>query len=179
MADDNFGEDFDDLPLSDDEELIDDEDDIDEIIEEDDIDEIVEEDDVGINKSKQKLQQIEEVEEDFDEEDLDLDDDDENTTEDEVKEDFEIVEDNTVKVTDNRVTFNILTKYEKNFLLGFRTQQIINGSCILIDIDKVDNKTPYGIALEELNQKVIPFKIKRTLPNGTVEIWRLDELMII
>jgi len=175
MGDDTFDDDdFDDLPISDDEELIEDIEDEEETNEED-IVEIIED---GINTPiiKSKLPTIEE---DFDDvEDYDLDEEDDSTG-DELKEDFEIIEDGNLKVTEKRVTFNILTKYEKNFLLGFRIQQIINGSCILIDIDKIDNKTPYGIALEELNKKVIPFKIKRTLPNGNVEIWDLDELMVI
>jgi DNA-directed RNA polymerase subunit K/omega len=68
-----------------------------------------------------------------------------------------------------RITFNILTKYEKNYLLGFRTQQIINGSPILININKLQIKTPYEIAKEEL----------RTLPNGTIELWELEELIIL
>jgi DNA-directed RNA polymerase subunit K/omega len=36
---------------------------------------------------------------------------------------------------------------------------------------------PYDvIAEEELKLNMIPFKIKRPLPNGKVEIWTLDEL---
>lgn len=88
------------------------------------------------------------------------------------------VEEN-VEETKTRVTFPILTKYEKNFILGFRTKQIANGSVILIDINKLKEKTPYNIAIEELNQGLIPFKIKRHLPNGTYEVWDIEELIII
>ena len=87
-------------------------------------------------------------------------------------------EEEKMEETKTRVTFPILTKYEKNFILGFRTKQIANGSVILIDINKLKEKTPYNIAVEELTQGLIPFKVKRHLPNGTYEIWDIEELII-
>jgi DNA-directed RNA polymerase subunit K/omega len=33
-----------------------------------------------------------------------------------------------------------------------------------------------NIAIEELKLNMIPYKIKRPLPNGKFEIWTLDEL---
>jgi DNA-directed RNA polymerase I, II, and III subunit RPABC2 len=36
----------------------------------------------------------------------------------------------------------------------------------------------YLIAHEELNQKKIPFIIKRRLPDGTFEYWRIIDLII-
>lgn len=83
------------------------------------------------------------------------------------------------KIKEKRTSFNILTKYEKNFILGFRTQQIINGSVILIDINKLKEKTAYEIAKEELRQRRVPFKIKRYFPNGKVEIWNIEELIFL
>jgi DNA-directed RNA polymerase subunit K/omega len=83
------------------------------------------------------------------------------------------------KIKEKRTSFNILTKYEKNFILGFRTQQIINGSVILIDVNKLKKKDAYEIAKEELRQHRIPFKIKRHFPNGKVEIWDIDELIFL
>ena len=107
--------------------------------------------------------------------DDDDDDDDDDDEEDTIDDDEE---EKMVEETKKRVTFPILTKYEKNFILGFRTEQITNGSIILIDINKLKEKTPYNIAVEELNQGVIPFKIKRHLPNGTYEVWDITELII-
>ena len=78
-----------------------------------------------------------------------------------------------------RLTFNYLTVYEKILLLGVRTQQIANRSAILIDTSKLTKITPYEIAKEELRRKKIPFKIKRSLPNGTFEIWDISELTIL
>ena len=139
---------------------------------------------------------IEDIEEEEDIEE-DIEDCDEDEVEDEVEDDLEEEEDELLNDLDNyinenenkeevknieikeKVTLPILTKYERNFVLGFRTQQIINGSVILIDINKLKNKTAYNIALEELKQKKIPFKIKRVLPNGNVEKWDIEEFITI
>lgn len=83
------------------------------------------------------------------------------------------------KIVEKRTSFNILTKYEKNFILGFRTQQIINGSVVLIDVNLLKEKTAYNIAFEELMQKKIPFKIKRNYPDGKIEIWDIEDLIIL
>ena len=66
-----------------------------------------------------------------------------------------------------------LTKYEKTRVLGERANQIINGSPPFID-DDIDN--PYEIALRELQQKKIPFVIRRPYGN-TVEYWKLQDLL--
>ncbi len=82
--------------------------------------------------------------------------------------------------SERRVTFNILTTYERVFLIGIRTQQLSNGGIPMIDISRIKGEvTAYKVAVAELEQKVIPFKIKRKLPNGNVEIWDLDELIIL
>ena len=88
---------------------------------------------------------------------------------------------NTInKITNKKKTFNIMTIFEKNYILGIRTQQIINGSVVLVDIKKMDKKTltPYNIALEELKQKKIPFKIKRKMPDGSIEHWDIKDFRI-
>jgi DNA-directed RNA polymerase I, II, and III subunit RPABC2 len=139
-----------------------------------DIEDIDEEDDEQELYDEYSDNDIEELdEEDIDEEDDILEE------LDDILEDYnEEIEEKKEEVVDNRTTFNILTKYEKNFIIGFRTQQLINGSVALIDVNKLKEKTPYNIAKEELKQRRIPFKVKRTLPNGKIEIWDLDELII-
>ena len=39
-------------------------------------------------------------------------------------------------------------------------------------------KKTVDIAEKELEQRTLPLMIKRPLPNGTYEIWKLDELFI-
>jgi DNA-directed RNA polymerase I, II, and III subunit RPABC2 len=79
------------------------------------------------------------------------------------------------KVENNkRISINRLTKYERVRIIGTRAKQIIMGSNILVK--GIENKTPTEIAELELKHNMIPFKIKRKLPNGMFEIWKLSEL---
>jgi len=75
-------------------------------------------------------------------------------------------------------TLPFLTKYEKTRILGERTHQINSGSkpFIPVESDIIDG---YLIALAELDQKKIPFIVKRPLPNGGCEYWKLKDLEII
>jgi hypothetical protein len=75
---------------------------------------------------------------------------------------------------DERITRNKLTKYEMVRILGERQKQLTMGAKPLI---KNHAGLSYDIiAEEELKLNMIPFKIKRPLPNGKYEIWTLDEL---
>jgi len=71
-----------------------------------------------------------------------------------------------------------ITKYEKTRILGERATQINAGAKPLIEIssDIIDG---YLIALKEFDEKKIPFILKRPLPNGGVEYWKLEDLEII
>ena len=67
-----------------------------------------------------------------------------------------------------------LTKYEMVRILGERTKQLTMGAKPLI---KNYKGLPYDkIAEEELKLNMIPFKIRRPLPNGKYELWNLEEL---
>lgn len=72
-------------------------------------------------------------------------------------------------------TLPFLTKYEKARILGERAKQIDAGATPLIELDAsvIDG---YLIALAELEQKKIPFIIKRPLVNGGCEYWKLKDL---
>ena len=72
-------------------------------------------------------------------------------------------------------TLPILTRYEKTKILGLRAKQINNGSSLFINVkrDIIDGHT---IALLELEQKKIPFIIRRPLPNGQSEYWNIKDL---
>jgi len=78
---------------------------------------------------------------------------------------------------DERITKPILTKYERVRLLSERRKQLILGAKPMIKIsDRISEKE---IASLELKSKVIPFIIVRTLPNGNMEHWKLEELEIV
>jgi DNA-directed RNA polymerase subunit K/omega len=67
-----------------------------------------------------------------------------------------------------------LTKYEMVRILGERTKQLTMGAKPLIKNYKGLNYDK--IAEEELKLNMIPFKIRRPLPNGKYELWNLEEL---
>ena len=75
---------------------------------------------------------------------------------------------------ENRISCNRLTKYEMVRILGERTKQLTMGAKPLIK--NYESLSYDDIAEEELKLNMIPFKIKRPLPNGKFEIWTLDEL---
>jgi DNA-directed RNA polymerase I, II, and III subunit RPABC2 len=77
----------------------------------------------------------------------------------------------------DKVTMPYMTKFEKAKLLGVRAEMIASGDKPLVEIKgKVNNA--YEIAIMELKQKKIPLIIRRTLPNGKIEDWRVEELII-
>ena len=75
-------------------------------------------------------------------------------------------------------TTPILTKYERTRIIGQRCKQLNDGSKPFISLpyDIVDM---HIIAELELEQKKIPFIIKRPIPNGGFEYWRLNDLEIL
>ncbi len=75
---------------------------------------------------------------------------------------------------ENRMSSNRLTKYEMVRILGERIKQLTMGAKPLVKNYK--NLSYENIAVEEFKRNMIPYKIKRTLPNGKYEIWTLDEL---
>ena len=75
-------------------------------------------------------------------------------------------------------TLPFVTKYEKARILGERAKHINSGAKPFITIEKhiIDG---YLIALREFEEKKIPFIIRRPLPNGGSEYWKLADLQII
>lgn len=75
-------------------------------------------------------------------------------------------------------TIPFLTKYERARVLGQRAKQIEHGAPPLVTIDKSLIES-YIIAEMELEAKKIPFIIKRPIPGGGFEYWRLIDLELI
>lgn len=75
-------------------------------------------------------------------------------------------------------TIPFITKYEKTRIIGERARQINAGAKPFVEVpdDLIDG---YLIALREYEQKKIPFIIKRPLPNGGIEYWRVEDLELI
>jgi DNA-directed RNA polymerase I, II, and III subunit RPABC2 len=77
----------------------------------------------------------------------------------------------------NKKTYPILTKFEKARIIGVRLQQLANGARPLVDTSNL--KTINEIVHLELEKRMIPFIIRRLLPNGHYEDWKLEEFISI
>ena len=98
----------------------------------------------------------------------------------EVEDNF--IEDDTIETSvfvesEKRITKNYMTVYERVRLLGERAKQLSLGAKPLIK--GAENMDPKIVAKMELEQKIIPLIIIRTLPNGLREKWKVSELKII
>jgi DNA-directed RNA polymerase I, II, and III subunit RPABC2 len=75
-------------------------------------------------------------------------------------------------------TLPFLSKYEKTRILGERAKQINDGAKPFVETNPsvIDG---YLIALAELEQRKLPFIIRRPLSNGASEYWKLSDLEFI
>ena len=82
------------------------------------------------------------------------------------------------KADSNHRTYPFLTNYEKTKIIGLRANQLSKGSVPFIAVPKHITDVR-DIARLELEQKRLPFIVKRPLPNGQFEYWRLADLLIL
>ena len=98
---------------------------------------------------------------------------------DEVTKMMQIHRDNNGNIIDPcHKTLPIMTKFEKTRIIGQRAKQIETGSIPFIKVpDNIIDS--YLIAELELQQRKLPFIIRRPLPNGTCEYWDVNDLEMI
>jgi DNA-directed RNA polymerase subunit K/omega len=78
----------------------------------------------------------------------------------------------------NHRSVPFLTQYEKTKILGFRTNQLSMGARPYIAVpDHVSDLRE--IARLELEARRLPIILKRPMPDGTFEMWRLSDLLIL
>ncbi|MDP2437614.1 MAG: DNA-directed RNA polymerase subunit K [archaeon] len=75
-----------------------------------------------------------------------------------------------------RMTTPHLTKYERARVLGTRALQISMNAPTLVELDP-GQSDPLEIAMKELKAKKIPLIIRRYLPDGSYEDWKVNELI--
>ncbi len=75
-------------------------------------------------------------------------------------------------------TYPFLTKYEYTRIIGFRANQLSQGAQAFINVPEHVSDVR-EIARLELAEKRLPFIIKRPLPDGSHEYWRLQDLLQI
>jgi DNA-directed RNA polymerase I, II, and III subunit RPABC2 len=71
-----------------------------------------------------------------------------------------------------------LTQFEKTKILGFRSNQLSQGARPLIQVP-IHITDVMDIARLELEQKRLPFLLKRPMPDGTYEYYRLQDLVVL
>ena len=71
-----------------------------------------------------------------------------------------------------------LSKYELTRVLGLRARQLDSGATPLVDVPPgvMDG---YNIAEAELEAKKIPFIVRRPMPGGGSEYWRLEDMELL
>ena len=84
--------------------------------------------------------------------------------------------DEEAKKREARITTPYLTKYEKARILGTRALQISMGAPVMVEM--VGETDPLEIAQKELRERKIPMIIRRFLPDGTFEDWKVSELKV-
>ena len=74
-----------------------------------------------------------------------------------------------------RRTSPYMTKYERARIIGTRALQISMNAPVMVDTEGLTD--PMAIAEKEINAKLVPFVVRRFLPDGTYEDWKVSELM--
>ena len=82
--------------------------------------------------------------------------------------------------TETYVSLPWMTKYEFDQVIGLRTMHLSKGAPPMIDLPAdfhiKRNMELREVAITELQQKRLPYIIKRTLPNGKIEYWPVSAL---
>jgi DNA-directed RNA polymerase I, II, and III subunit RPABC2 len=82
------------------------------------------------------------------------------------------------------VTKNVLSLYEKTSMLSIRMEQLANGAPTYVDTKAPEyaelrgNNLLRKISEKELFDRKIPLMVRRRLPNGQIEYWRLEDMLI-
>jgi DNA-directed RNA polymerase I, II, and III subunit RPABC2 len=88
----------------------------------------------------------------------------------------------TEAIAQPRVTREFYTKYEYCVLLATRMQQLAEGAKPLVSLEGLKTSDPRfldAVARREIESRVLPFLVRRLLPNGTSEYWSTQELEIM
>jgi DNA-directed RNA polymerase I, II, and III subunit RPABC2 len=71
----------------------------------------------------------------------------------------------------------MMTKFERARIKGVRLQQLANKAPPLVDTTGLTSDKE--IVEKELLERKLPFIIKRVLPNGVAEYWKMEEFEIV
>ena len=77
----------------------------------------------------------------------------------------------------NHRSVPFLTQYEKTKILGMRANQLSQSARPYIAVPEYVTDV-WEIARMELAQRRLPFIVRRPMPDGTHEYWRLSDLLV-
>lgn len=89
----------------------------------------------------------------------------------------EVLSDDRFESSAKRITTPHLTKYERARVLGTRALQISMNAPTLVELEPGECD-PLQIALKELLARKVPLIIRRYLPDGSFEDWKVNELIL-
>lgn len=81
-----------------------------------------------------------------------------------------------------RITREYFTKYEYTALLSMRAQQLAEGAKPLVGLEGLKASDPmfvWNVAKREIEQRKLPFIIRRQLPDGNSEFWSVQEMEVL
>lgn len=81
-----------------------------------------------------------------------------------------------------KISKPIMTKYEFNQIISLRTNQLALGAEPYVEIGNTEIKSNMDfrkVAIEELKQGKLPYIIKRPMPNGKNEYYRISSLDLV
>ncbi|PHZ08457.1 RNA polymerase Rpb6 [Rhizopus microsporus ATCC 52813] len=75
-----------------------------------------------------------------------------------------------------RLTTPYMTKYERARVLGTRALQISLNAPVMVELN--GETDALAIANRELREKRLPLTIRRYMPDGTYEDWKVRDLIV-
>ena len=75
-------------------------------------------------------------------------------------------------------TNHFLTKFERCKIITTRVSQIENNAPIMLHLKNVESMSSIEIAKKELEARVIPLTVLRSLPNGSVETVDIRHILL-
>jgi DNA-directed RNA polymerase I, II, and III subunit RPABC2 len=76
----------------------------------------------------------------------------------------------------NPVIDAMMSKYERTKIIGMRMEQLARGAPSTVNVDNME--TIREIALKELAERKIPYKVVRTNPDGQKVIWDIKDMIL-
>jgi len=86
------------------------------------------------------------------------------------------------QIAQPRLTQPYFTRYEFTTLLATRAQQLAEGAMPMASLDGLKTSDPlfvWNLARREIEQRKLPFLVKRRLPSGRSEFWSAQELEVM